>query len=165
MFRINRTQFRFDRQQFESLDPIKLSEGIIRIDKALIESHESLRKEVIGMWGDIENYLRHDVGWIALAPNGTILGRCHAAFVGGKSAELSIEVNKSTRGQGVGYQLARQFIQSCLDRDVTPYWSCDTQNVPSYQLAEKLGFQRDRNYSLFTTVYTPMRHEPARQDQ
>jgi RimJ/RimL family protein N-acetyltransferase len=163
VFRINRTQFRFDRDVFESLGPAKKMEAMHRIDSEIIQSNAPLRRELEGLWGSIENYLLHDVGWISLSSDGKLMGRCNAAFLGGGLAEISIQVNKSARGSGLGFQLARNFIQDCLDRGVIPNWTCDTQNVPSFRLAQKLGFEEDSSYHLFASMYTPMFHEPSRQ--
>lgn len=163
VFRISRTQFQFDRDIFEALAPVETpQEGIQRIDAVTIQLHESLRREIEGLWGSSENYLQHDVGWIAVSSDGRVMGRCNAAFVGGGLAELAIQVNKGIRGQGIGFQLARNFIRDCLNRDVTPNWTCDTQNLPSFRMAQKLGFKEDGHYNLFASVYTPMFHEPSR---
>lgn len=162
VFRISRTQFKFDRHVFETLGPVETSKDMFRIDAAMLQSHEPLRREIQGFWGSTENYLQHDVGWIALSSDGSVLGLCHAAFLGGGLAELSIQVNKSARGQGLGFQLARNFIRDCLNRGVIPNWTCDTQNVPSIRMAHKLGFKEDRTYNMFCSVYTPMFHEPSR---
>lgn len=162
-FRISRTQFKFDQHVFESQGPVERHDGMYRIDAAMLQSHESLRREIEGLWGNTENYLQHDVGWIALSSDGGVMGRCNAAFLGDGLAELAIQVSKSVRGQGIGFQLARNFIQDCLGRGVIPNWTCDTQNVPSFRMAQKLGFREDRNYNLFASVYTPMFHEPSKQ--
>jgi RimJ/RimL family protein N-acetyltransferase len=162
VFRISRTQFQFDKDIFEALAPVETHPNVHRIDAATINSHESLRREIEGLWGSAENYLQHGVGWVAISSEGRVMGRCNAAFVGGGSAELAIQVNKGVRGQGIGFQLARNFIRDCLDRGVTPNWTCDTQNVPSFKMAQKLGFQADANYNLFASVYTPMFHESSR---
>lgn len=162
VFRISRTQFQFDKDIFEALAPEETHPNVHRIDAATINSHESLRREIEGLWGSAENYLQHGVGWVAISSEGRVMGRCNAAFVGGGSAELAIQVNKGVRGQGIGFQLARNFIRDCLDRGVTPNWTCDTQNVPSFKMAQKLGFQADANYNFFASVYTPMFHESSR---
>ncbi|MGG1556059.1 GNAT family N-acetyltransferase [Paenibacillus ferrarius] len=162
VFRISRTQFKFDRHAFESLGPVETDKDMFRIDAAMLQSHESLRREIRGLWGSTENYLQHDVGWISMSSDGSVRGRCNAAFLGGGLAEVAIQVNKSVRGQGLGFQLARNFIRDCLNRGVIPNWTCDTQNVPSFRMAQKLGFNEDRKYNLFCSVYTPMFHEPSR---
>lgn len=142
VFCISRTQFEFDRHVFESYEP--------------------LRREIEFLWGSIEKYLQHDVGWVAFSSDGQGIGLCHAAFIGGGLAELSIHVNKSARGQNFGFQLARNFIGDCLNRGVIPNWTCDTQNVPSFRMAQKLGFKENKKYNLFSSIYTPILHEPSR---
>ncbi|MFF2016190.1 GNAT family N-acetyltransferase [Paenibacillus sp. NPDC058177] len=162
VFCISRTQFEFDRHVFESLGLVGNDEGMFRMDAAMLQSYEPLRREIEGLWGSIEKYLQHDVGWVAFSSDGQGIGLCHAAFIGGGLAELSIHVNESARGQGFGFQLARNFIGDCLNRGVIPNWTCDTQNVPSFRMAQKLGFKENKKYNLFSSIYTPILHEPSR---
>lgn len=162
IFRIDRTQFEFDRNRYEDLGAVDPDASFRRIDAEVIASNASLKGEIEGLWGSVENYLAHSLGWVYLSQDGDVAGRCHAAFVGGQLAEVAIRVDSTHRDAHVGYRLAKLFIDDCLDRDLMPNWTCDTLNTASYRLAEKLGFEAATSYYLYTSLYTPLLHASRR---
>lgn len=166
VFRIDRTQFQFNRRAFERLElaePLTTSSATVnRINPDLIARHDSLRKEIEGLWGTADNFLKHGLGWVAISSDNRIVGRCNSAFVGGGAAEVAIWADKAVRGSGIGLHLAQKFIQDCLDNNLVPNWTCDTLNTASSNLAYKLGFTSAQPYFIFTSIYFPMFHEPSR---
>lgn len=166
VLRVGRTQFEFNAVDFEERASDVAApnlEGLVirRIDGEFIAANAPWTQYTNAIWNGAENYLRHGGGWVALFDN-LIVGSCDAAFVGGNSAELNIKVEKSQRGRGLGIYLAVQFIRDCIDRGLTPNWTCDTENVASYQMAQKLGFRPMRAYFAYSTQNWAKSHEPAR---
>lgn len=166
--RIDRTQFRFNERTFKALGvkPIPEDAHVIlqRIDSNILAQHDALRRELEGLWGSSDQFLKFGGGWIAISEENQIVGRCNSAFVGGESSELAIWIDKSFRGKGLAGSLCQHFIADCLNRGIVPNWTCDTSNTASYDLAKKMGFEPLQTYFLFisASTYTPMYHEPAR---
>jgi len=166
--RIDRTQFRFNRSAFEALAvrPIPEDAQIVlrSIDNDILAEQDALRRELEGIWGSSDQFLKFGSGWVAISEENRIVGRCNSSFVGGGSSELSIWVEKSFRGMGLAAMLCHSYIADCLHRNVVPNWTCDTSNTASYDLAKKMGFAPLQTYSLFisASTYMPTYHEPAR---
>lgn len=167
VFRIDRTQFQFNNRAFEVLAPLPPPSGrsltIRRIDERLLDEHVELRNQLAGLWGSVANFLKLGGGWVAISEDDSIVGRCNAAFFGGNSSEVAIWTDKSFRGMGLASHLCQKFIEDCLERKVIPNWTCDTLNKASYNMAVKLGFEPAQSYSMYTSTYAPMDHEPARE--
>lgn len=166
VLRCLRTKFQFDAADFEHrmsdlAAPDLNGLYIRRIDKDLIGSNEQLTQYTETVWNGAENYLKHGGGWVALESN-RMRGFCDALFVGGRQAELNISVGKSLRGRGIGSYLAIQFIRDCLDKGLVPNWTCDSDNVASYHMAQKLGFTPMRGYYDYRTQNFAKDYEPAR---
>ncbi|WP_067619474.1 GNAT family N-acetyltransferase [Alicyclobacillus acidiphilus] len=168
IFRTDRTQFRFHRDAFERLPVGQVADEVNvcvrRIDPDVTSAFPELTRNIEGLWGSVERFLHYGCGWVAISEDGRFVGKCYSAFVGGGSAELGIDVDKSLRGSGVGFCLAQRFIQDCLKMDITPNWTCDTLNKASVNLAKKLGFEYERPYYLFTAPFANAYHEPGRTD-
>ena len=62
-----------------------------------------------------------------------------------------IQVMTASEHQRKGYAtiVARALIEEATQREITPSWECDTHNEASIALAEKLGFERQSEYSRF----------------
>ena len=166
VFRIDRTQFYFNRRAFEALEPMRLPSStsltVCRIDQHLLDEHEALRNELEGLWGSSDKFLKFGGGWVAISEENRIVGRCNSVFLGGGAAELAIWIDKPLRGIGLASHLCRRYIEDCLNRNIVPNWTCDTLNKASYNLANKMGFEPKQNYFIFTSMYAPMYYEPAR---
>jgi len=54
--------------------------------------------------------------------------------------EVAIETHSEYRGQNLAYFSCRALINYCLENNYKPVWSCRKDNVASYKLACKLGF-------------------------
>ena len=73
---------------------------------------------------------------------------CEAAT--GAATHGLIEVGVSTaepyRGRGLATIACAQLIETCEERGYKPWWDCAKQNIPSVQLAKKLGYQQEPEY-------------------
>jgi len=90
-------------------------------------------------WGSADAFLARGIGFAA-AKHDVIVSRCHSVLIGDGQAEISIDTNETHRRRGLATAVACAFIETCLDRDLEPAWSCWSENVPSRHLAESLGF-------------------------
>ncbi|MCA9935653.1 MAG: GNAT family N-acetyltransferase [Anaerolineales bacterium] len=70
-----------------------------------------------------------------------IISVCQAVCVGGGKAEIDIHTEEIHQRQGYAFLTACAFIEECLQRNLTPSWSCWPEREASCVLAKKLGFE------------------------
>jgi GNAT superfamily N-acetyltransferase len=140
---VRRLELTFDRAAFAALpDPTRdLPAGcsIVPYDRALAESAGGIPE----MWGSVDRFLSAGVGH-ALSVEETPVCRCHTVFVGDRIAETSIETEEAHRRKGYALRTGAAFIAACLERGLTPTWSCWDNNAPSVALGQRLGFGAPR---------------------
>jgi len=97
--------------------------------------------------GSLENFLAHGFG-VCLQQQGEIVAEAYAPFVGQGTAEIGAVTREAGRGRGYASLTCARLIQTCLERGLAPYWSCDADNLASINLARKLGFQNQGEYTI-----------------
>jgi RimJ/RimL family protein N-acetyltransferase len=95
--------------------------------------------EIDWMWSSVDAYNRHGFGCVATS-NNDVACWCTAEYVSNDRCGIGIETAEAYRGQGIATATAARFVEMCLDRNLHPYWECDTENKASARIAEKLGF-------------------------
>ena len=55
--------------------------------------------------------------------------------------EIGIETKAECRGKGLAFVVCQALIEFCLARDILPVWACRLENIGSFNLAQKLGFE------------------------
>lgn len=91
-------------------------------------------------WDSYEDFARCGAGFSVLEGE-TILSTCFSAFVIDNHFEIGIETNPDHRGKGHAELAARACIDYCLAHGYDPVWACRKENLASYRLAQKLGFE------------------------
>jgi hypothetical protein len=112
---------------------------ICRMDQTLFEDISGV---VIArrFWSSYSDFAAQGAGFCVLRGQ-VILSSCFTAFVQGNWFEIGIESNPQFRTRGYAALAARTFIDYCLQNQREPVWSCRQENVGSYKLALKLGFE------------------------
>jgi len=125
-----------------------LAEGfeIRDIDQELVKKIDS-REDIESYCGSLENFLANGFG-ICLLQNGEIVSEAYAPYVTVKNVELATFTKETHRGHGYATKICAHFIQTCRERGLEPYWSCDADNIASINLARKLGFKHERKYEI-----------------
>ena len=62
---------------------------------------------------------------------------------------IGIETLPAYQGRGFATLTATAFLQYGCARGLTPYWDAFTSNAPSLAVAEKVGFVKAADYSVF----------------
>lgn len=57
-----------------------------------------------------------------------------------KQLEIGIETLEKYWGKGFALAVCTVLIDYCIEKGLEPIWACRMENIPSYQLALKLGF-------------------------
>jgi len=137
----SRVNFRFNREKYLNRKKPALAE-VDRIEETDTNYFEQMSGSVIPLrfWNSASDFAERGKGF-TLLHNGQIASTAYAAFVHEGILEIGIETVDGFRGQGFAEQTCAALIDYCLERDLTPVWSCRLENNASYQLAQKLGFE------------------------
>lgn len=153
------------RSEFTDFDPVSpaftrlaaspLREGLAfqTINRDLLEACE-WKGEIESFCGSLENFLAHGFG-VCLLQSQEIIAEAYAPFVAPGAVEIGAVTREAQRGKGYAALTCARLIQTCLDRQLKPYWSCDADNLPSVNLAVKLGFLNQQAYEIQIYRGTP----------
>jgi len=100
---------------------------------------EEVRDEIAGMWPSEARFFAVGFGYAAIADE-QIICWCTAEFVGPTSCGIGIATRPDYERRGVASATAANFVRHARSRTLTPYWECNSANLPSRRVAEKVGF-------------------------
>jgi len=135
-----RVNFRFDYDKYISFkkNNIKEEYKIIPTNK---ESYKEMKGSVVpaNFWNNAEDFCKNGVGF-SLFYQQKLATTAYSAFIFDKQLELGMETLPEYRGRGFAQYACSALIDYCLANDYEPIWACRLANIPSYKLAQKLGF-------------------------
>lgn len=100
------------------------------------------------LWNNKNDFLQNGIGYSLLYEN-QVVSTCFAAFIVNKKFELGIETNESFRKKGFAYYPSIALIEYCLSNGYEPIWACRKDNIGSFKLAQKLGFQPQSSHPYY----------------
>lgn len=100
-------------------------------------------------WTSADEVVNKSLG-VCLVKDGEVASLCYAAAVVDGLAEVDVVTDNNFRGQGLATSVAREFINQCLSRGITPTWDCFDYNTGSVKLAQKLGFVEVTRYPFYS---------------
>lgn len=100
------------------------------------------------VWPSAEKFCAHGIGHFIMKDK-ELISVCTSPYVGGGYAEIDIITVVEFQRQGLASKLGILFIQDCLDQNLTPNWSCHTDNAGSNEMAQKLGFEKIGEHSMY----------------
>lgn len=102
---------------------------------------KSMRGSVIpsNFWNDVNDFLTNGIGFSTYADN-ELACTAFSAFIMDSFLELGMETIPKYRGKGFAQYTCSKLIDYCLDNDYEPIWACRLENIGSFRLAKKLGF-------------------------
>lgn len=112
-------------------------------------------KEKSELYLSDEDFLKYGMGY-ALCNDEQILSETYAT-IGGGYAELGVITQPDYRKRGYAIQICNFIIKKCKELGIIPIWSCNVDNIASFNTALKLGFKPDFYYVVmvpnFGNVY------------
>jgi RimJ/RimL family protein N-acetyltransferase len=151
--RRERMRFVFDPSRAGYLaEPVQIPTGLdLRLldDDLLAETAVFNLELGARFWSSPEDFMKNGFG-VCLLRDGEIASLCYAACVVDGLAEIDIITREESRGQGLGAITAQYFIQECMRRGIVPTWDCFINNVASFQLAKRLGFEAKQPYFFYS---------------
>ena len=104
-------------------------------------------------WGDIRNGsvvkgYENGIGFSLLYKN-KLATTAYSAFIIEDKLEIGIETIEEYRGKGFAQYTCAALIDYCITNNYEPVWSCRLENIGSYKLAIKLGFEPTRKLPFY----------------
>jgi GNAT superfamily N-acetyltransferase len=127
---------------------------VVPVTPELLAAQPDQAGEAALFYGSPEAFLRHSLGF-CVVDGETVASACTGVFVGGGEIEISIHTAEAYRRRGLAYLAAAAFIEASRQRGLNPIWGCWPENLPSMQLARKLGFVEDANQPVCLWVDSP----------
>jgi hypothetical protein len=118
-----------------------------RHDYKIVRTTKELFKAINGsvvpksIWSTSEQFINIGVGF-CLVINGEAVSTSFSAFKNNNQLEIGIETKAEFRGRGFAWYVCSALIDYCIENHLEPVWACNSINIGSYRLAEKLGFVR-----------------------
>ncbi len=112
---------------------------LVRTDQQLFNSIEGTVVPKY-FWRNAADFDKHAVAF-SVFYKGKPASTAFSAFVQGDKLELGIESHPEFRGKALAIHACVALIDYCLENGYEPVWACRLQNVNSYKLALKLGFE------------------------
>jgi len=91
-------------------------------------------------WNSKEDFLQKGIGFILLYED-QFVSTCFSSFIKGNHLELGVETAENFRHKGLAVYAASELIRFCIVKGYEPVWACREENIGSFKLAKKLGFQ------------------------
>ncbi len=103
---------------------------------------ENMQGTVIPLyfWNNANDFLENAIGYSTYYEN-ELACTAYASCILDDFLELGIETVPKFRGKGLARYTCAKLIDYCLENDYEPIWACRLENIGSYKLAQKLGFE------------------------
>lgn len=135
-----RVNFKFNRDKYLKLQPeiTPPDDPAIRTRK---NEFEAMQGTVIpsNFWDSADDFLKNSVGFSTYSA-GELACTAFASFLINGFLELGMETTPKFRGKGLARYTCSVLIDYCLENEYEPVWACRLENIGSYKLAQKLGF-------------------------
>ena len=139
--KLRRINFAFNPLKFKKyLSQINLDEfNFVEVDEALFNLFDGsvVPKK---FWNNSQDFEKTGVGF-SLIYDDIPVSIAFSSFIHNDELELAMETKLEYRKKKFGSITCAKLIKHSLDKGFTPVWACAFENVPSYNLALKLGFE------------------------
>ena len=136
-----------------------------RVDGGLLANSEIAFTDALREWIDIEetwrtveNFLTRGTSFCVLYGN-LVVSWCTPDCVAGDQIDVGIITDPAWRRRGLAAIAVAATVEHCLSHGFSAVgWHCNTDNVGSWKTAEKVGFERNREYAYYYYMYDPVDH-------
>lgn len=139
--------------------------SIRRVDGALLDDPQIQFPESLAEWMDFEavwwtreNFLSKGISYAVLQGN-EVAAWCTPDCVAGDRIDIGIITHPAHRRQGLASIAVAATVEECIDQGFRAVgWHCNADNTGSWKTAEKVGFQRNKEYAYYYYIYDPIDH-------
>jgi len=136
-----------------------------RVDAALMNSPQVTWPDPVreffdpaDMWGTPENFWAKGVSFCIIHER-QVVAWCTSDCIAGSQIDMGIVTHPGYRRRGLAAIAVAATVEYCLSHGFNAVgWHCNTQNTGSWKTAEKVGFERDREYAYYYYMYDPVDH-------
>ncbi len=93
-----------------------------------------------------DDYMNKGIG-VCCFSDDEIVGICSSNIIYNDGIEINIRVKEGYKHKGIGTAMASKLILMCLEKGIYPSW--DAANLTSLELAKKLGYNYDSEYTIY----------------
>ncbi|WP_305132952.1 GNAT family N-acetyltransferase [Thomasclavelia cocleata] len=93
-----------------------------------------------------DDYMNKGIG-VCCFRDDEIVGICSSNIIYKDGIEINIRVKEGYKHKGIGTAMASKLILMCLEKGIYPSW--DAANLTSLELAKKLGYNYDSEYTIY----------------
>ncbi len=158
-----RYHFLLKRLEHDWRDLLPSDFSIRLVDRALladmnIRGLDELTQEMQSERASVGDFLDQSFG-VCLIHDNAVAGFCLSEYNVGDACEVGIETHHAFRKRGLATAMASALIEHALARGVKNIgWHCYASNLASVATAQKIGFEKVRDYTIFQAWYD----EPSR---
>lgn len=139
----------FDRDRLSQM-LTQISDGfeLKLMDRSVYEAcvNQEWSRDLCSQFEDYEDYAARGIGVAALHDGVPVAGASsYTVYTGG--IEIEIDTKEEYRRKGLATAVGAKLILECLDRGIYPSW--DAHDLRSVALAEKLGYHRGEEYTVY----------------
>jgi tetratricopeptide (TPR) repeat protein len=110
------------------------------------------------VWCTVDNFLKRGISY-AVMHGREIVAWCTPDCVAGDQIDMGIMTHPAHRRRGLASVAVAATIEHCLNHGFRAVgWHCNAENVGSWKTAEKVGFERSREYAYYYYMYDPIDH-------
>lgn len=143
-------------------DLIPADFNVKRIDKYLLESNiknlQSIINEINECWYSIDDFLTKGFGFYLVhtpeEEKEEVQGWCTGEYFSEGKCGIGIETFHGYQRRGFATAMASAFVEHSLSVNIQPHWDASANNEASIHVAEKVGFQKIQDYSVFFGAFS-----------
>jgi hypothetical protein len=136
-----RVNFTFNQKKYQDSPRIEIPPAL-KIIKVNAQLFDTMPGTVIPryFWNSFKDFSRYGIGFSVLNDD-NLLSTCCSAFIIDNNYEIGIQTVPGNQNKGYAELACRTYIDYCLSQGYKPVWACRKDNLGSYKLALKLGFE------------------------
>jgi len=135
------------------------------VDQALLHSPDVIFPDPLREWVDLsatwwteEKFLSQGVSFGVVQEN-TVVAWCVSDCRAGDQIDIGVITHPAHRRRGLASIVVAATVEHCLSQGFSAVgWHCAADNVASWKTAEKVGFERHREYAYYYYMYDPVDH-------
>ena len=167
---LDRPPIKFDRRHYVCRESkvdwkaqIPAGFSIQRVDEKLLTRPElTMPDHLINWmkinWGSIEDFMQKGFGFCTLHGEKVVCW-CMADCVSGDACEVGIRTHPDYRRRGLATLTVAATVDYCLTHGFASVgWHCDKDNLGSVGVAEKAGFEKERDYVGYSYMFDKVDH-------
>lgn len=144
-----------------------LPEGytVCRVDRAFLNDPQIIFPDELREWLNFEevwwtqeNFLSKGISFAVLHEHDVVTW-CYPDCVAGDRIDVGIFTYRPHRRKSLASVVVAATVEYCLSHGFSAVgWHCNAINVGSWKTAEKVGFERNREYVYYYYMYDPIDH-------